>query len=311
MTGFDRELLKAKVLCSVLLETRGWKIDLRESTSKAAKYRRSEGEIIIVIHQGRGWFDPLSDAKGDVFSLARHLGAADFAAAIQCVSELVGFVPRAPLWQRRSRHASPVDVCSRWSVRRLPVPGSPAWTYLTEVRAIPDQIVDMAVSTGKLREGTRGTIWAAHTDPSGDLVGWEERGPQWRGFATQGAKALFLLGQENSRRVCITEAAIDAMSLAALENYRTDSVYASTGGGWAPATEQYVRALASRRGAQIVAGCDANDQGDIYAARLRDIALAQGAGFVRLWPGAVDWNDEIVQQREAGRRPEAGLRASA
>ena len=37
-------------------------IDVAESTRKAVKYRRGEGEIVIVVHDGRGWFDPLSEA---------------------------------------------------------------------------------------------------------------------------------------------------------------------------------------------------------------------------------------------------------
>jgi hypothetical protein len=34
------------------------------------KYRRGDA-IIIVIHDGKGWFDPLSDGKGDVYSPGR------------------------------------------------------------------------------------------------------------------------------------------------------------------------------------------------------------------------------------------------
>src|SRR3954451_13522105 len=74
------EELRNKVGCAALLQKDGWKIDVKESTRRAIKYR-SERNIIIVIHQGRGWFDPLSPAKGDVFSLAEHLGADGFVEA--------------------------------------------------------------------------------------------------------------------------------------------------------------------------------------------------------------------------------------
>ena len=47
--------LRGKVLCVSLLEKAGWKVDLKESTRKAVKYRRGEGQIVIVIHDGRGW----------------------------------------------------------------------------------------------------------------------------------------------------------------------------------------------------------------------------------------------------------------
>ena len=89
-------------------------------------------------------------------------------------------------------------------------------------------------------------MWAAHSDSVGVITGWEERGPSWRGFATGGAKELFRLGAADCLRICVTEAAVDAMSLAALEELRDDTLYISTGGGWAPATEDAIRALAGR-----------------------------------------------------------------
>ena len=62
-----------------------------------------------------------------------------------------------------------------------------------------------------------GSLWAAHKDRAGLVTGWEERGPQWRGFATGGSKRLFQFGATNPKRLCVTEAAIDALSLAAIE----------------------------------------------------------------------------------------------
>ncbi len=71
----DAELaLLRAVSCSAVLERMaGWKLDARQSTRRALKYRRGEGEVLIVNHDGRGWWDPLSQAKGDVFSLVQHL----------------------------------------------------------------------------------------------------------------------------------------------------------------------------------------------------------------------------------------------
>lgn len=68
----DLEALRASVSCEALLERAGYELDLRESTRRAVKYRHG-GSIIIVTHEGRGWFDPLSDDKGDVFGLAMIL----------------------------------------------------------------------------------------------------------------------------------------------------------------------------------------------------------------------------------------------
>ena len=94
-------------------------------------------------------------------------------------------------------------------------------------------------------------------------------------------------------RICLTEAAIDAISLAALEGLREGSLYLSTGGGWSPATEAAVRSLASRSGAQLLAATDANAQGETFAGRLRDIAEEASCEWFRLTPPAEDWNDAL------------------
>lgn len=73
------------------------------------------------------------------------------------------------------------------------------------------------------------------------VVGWMGRAgtrvPEWRGFSTGGSKVLFRLGAPDALRLCVTEAAIDAMSLAAIEGLQDATLYVSTGGGWSPRTE--------------------------------------------------------------------------
>ena len=80
MTGHDPEIeeLRDKVHCAVVLERTPppWKLDRKESTRLSLKYRRGKGEILIVSHAGRGWWDPTSDAKGDVFGLVQRLSQA-------------------------------------------------------------------------------------------------------------------------------------------------------------------------------------------------------------------------------------------
>ena len=77
MRGRDAELerIRTGVSCAAVLEQLqpGWVLDQRESTRRCLKYRRGQGRILIVNHEGRGWWDPLSTAKGDVFNLVRHL----------------------------------------------------------------------------------------------------------------------------------------------------------------------------------------------------------------------------------------------
>ncbi|MET4213889.1 hypothetical protein ABIB95_008742 [Bradyrhizobium sp. LA2.1] len=180
----DIEELKNRVACAAVLEKAGFAIDLKESTRKAIKFRRG-GDIIIVIHNGKGWFDALSDAKGDVFSLVEHLDGLAFAEVQQRVSDLVGFVPTQPVWTRESRARDPdLTAADRWRVRRKPWPGSLTWRYLCAERGIPEAIIRAAIRHDRLREGPHGSMWAAHLDIDGVVTGWEERGPQWRGFTS-------------------------------------------------------------------------------------------------------------------------------
>ncbi len=234
MSGHDAELesLRAGVSCAVLLERLPppWQLDQRESTRRCLKYRRGAGEVLIVNHDGRGWWDPMSRAKGDVFTLAQHLDPGlNFGQVRRLLRPFVGLSPAYPaLPRRRERQAPPVPVAQRWA-RRAPVrSGSPAWDYLTRTRALPEAVVLAAIQAGVLREGPHASAWFAHLDHAGRLSGIEMRGPAWRGFSPNGTKTLFRLpggvpastGAGRPTRLAVTEAPIEAMSLAVLEGLR-------------------------------------------------------------------------------------------
>jgi len=299
MEKAELQELKDKVPCAAVLEHEGFALDAKESTRKAMKYRR-DAAIIIVIHDGKGWFDPLSDGKGDVFRLVEHLKGGSFVEAMDEVADLIGFVPSEPVWQRGSRDRGPdLNIAQRWQARRAPWRGSATWRYLRDVRHLPERVIRAAIAADLLREGPHGSMWAAHTDSAGAVTGWEERGPDWRGFATGGAKLLFRLGCHDASRLCVTEAAIDAMSLAALEGLRTDTLYLSTGGGWSPATADALAAFAAMSGAHLAAATDNNAQGETYAGRLFAIADQAGCSIERLRPTLDDWNAVLGAAAEA------------
>jgi hypothetical protein len=305
------EKLREAVSCAAVLEQAGFAVDMKESTRRAVKFRRG-AEIIIVTHDGRGWFDPLSDDKGDVFALACLLEHLDFSEAVDRVGDLVGYKAAPVLWKKPSSKVEPADILVRWRGRRLPSTGPGTWRYLCWSRAIPIAILRFAIAQGILREGPFGSMWAAHTDSAGLVVGWEERGPDWRGFSTGGSKVLFRLGAPDAVRLCVTEAAIDAMSLAAVEDLRDDSLYLSTGGGWSPKTEAALVALLACPGAELVCATDANDQGDAFARRIEALAVQVNRPSVRLRPSADDWN-EVLQDRKKGemKAGEEGRRAAS
>lgn len=95
------------------------------------------------------------------------------------------------------------------------------------------------------------------------------------------------------------------MSFAALEELPTDTLYLSTGGGWSPATDAAIRALASRTGCQLVAATDNNRQGDVYAEQLLALAAEAGCLSERRRPVKDDWNADLKLRSEA-RKKEGG-----
>jgi hypothetical protein len=295
----DIEEIRERVGCGAVLEASGFAIDVKESTRRAVKYRR-DGEIVIVTHDGQGWFDPLSDGKGDVFSLVAHVDGGGFLEALVRVAGLIGFRSVEPARAKETpTKTATASIHDRWVSRRAPWPTSDTWHYLRFTRFIPARILKDAIKQGVLGEGPYGSMWAGHVDEDGKICGWEERGPDWRGFATGGAKVLFRLGPSGAHRLCVTEAAIDAMSLAAIEGMREGTLYLSTGGGWSPNTDAALRHLARHPDVQLIAATDANRQGDAYGHRLRELAEQVGCDWLRLRPPADDWNEVLkLQERE-------------
>jgi hypothetical protein len=143
MEKAELQALKEKVPCGAVLEHLGFALDAKESTRKAMKYRR-ETAIVIVIHGGKGWFDPLSDGKGDVFRLVVHLKGCSFVEALTEVAALVGYVPSAPLWPHASHRREPDrSVAERWLARRRPWCGLAAWRYLAAARHLPEPVISL------------------------------------------------------------------------------------------------------------------------------------------------------------------------
>jgi hypothetical protein len=300
------ERLKVGVSCAALLEhlAPAWRLDRAESTRRSLKYRRGAGEIVIVNHGGRGWWDPLSEAKGDIFTLVRHLDPGlSFAEAQRVLRGFAGLAPVFPETLRATR---------TWAAARLPVPlrwerrsrlscGSPAWRYLAGQRGLPETILVAARMADAIREGPRGSAWFAHRDGAGRLTGIEMRGPDYRNFSAGGGKALFRLpgGSGRLRRVAVCEAAIDALSLAAIENLRRDTLYAATAGGMGPATvtalRELLQVLTTDPAGLLVAATDADTAGRRYAARLAQLAAEAAVPFDAILPpnGLNDWNDAI------------------
>jgi hypothetical protein len=299
------ESLKASVNCAALLERLPpvWRLDKAESTRRSLKYRRGEGEIVIVNHEGRGWWDPLSDRKGDIFTLVRHLEPGlTFPDARRVLHDFVGIEPTFPeMFRTRGTRTPGAPIAERWERCQSLSRGSPAWRYLTEQRGLPESVLLAARAADAVREGPRGSAWFAHRDNAGVLTGIEMRGANYRNFSAGGGKALFRLagGPGPLARVAVCEAAVDALSLATIERCRPDTLYVATAGGMGPATvaalQQLLPCLTAESAGILVAATDADIAGRRHAARLEGLAVEAGVRFNAILPpdGLNDWNDVL------------------
>jgi hypothetical protein len=204
----------------------------------------------------------------------------------------------------------------RWAERKAVSSNSPAWRYLRRQRGLSAEIIDAASVAGVLREGPTSSAWFAHFDHAGAVAHVDVRGPTYKGSLTGGVKALFRFSSSGPPRprLVVTEAAIDALSLAAIENLRGDTLYAATGGGMGPGTIAALEALlvdiARLPDALFCSATDADGPGDRFADRHQSLARQFGIPFARLRPPIEggDWNDVLRAQSSAiVRNPEETL----
>jgi hypothetical protein len=305
------EQLKASVNCAVLLEQLPpvWRLDRKESTRDCLKYRRGEGEVLIVNHEGRGWWDPQSDHKGDAFSLVQFLDPTlNFGMARQVLRRFAGLAPTIPECRPRMRRRVPeIPMPERWADRPRLQPQSQTWRYLNRTRGLPATALRAAIAEDVVRVGAYGSAWFAHRDDTGLVSHIEIRGPGFRRSIAGGRKTLFRFhgGPHPLIRLVLTEAPIDALSLAAWEGIRADTIYAATGGGMGQGTidaiASILRGLAGISGAELVSAVDADLAGERYAARHEALAKAAAVAFTRLAPPVQngDWNDALKLRRAA------------
>ena len=207
---------------------------VRRAPRRALKRRRGEGEIIIVNHDGRGWWDATSSAKGDILDLVQlpSILDANFGRGAPDPALIRRSSPR-PSRKRYWEHkrVAPDRPLPELVERPPPTsaPGSPAWRrYLTGQRCLPEDVLAAASAQDAVREGYHGSSWFAHRD-GGAVSHIEVRGPDYKGSLRRRAQDSVPVrggAGEERHRLALTEAPIDALSLATIESTRFDTLYA-------------------------------------------------------------------------------------
>ncbi len=229
---------------------------------------------------------PNSDAKGDVFRLVQHLEPGlNFGKVRKTLRPLAGVrADFAPAERVCDKRGPPIPVAQRGPRRPRLRRCSDAWRYL-ENRGLPQSVLTAAAQCDVIREGPHGSAWFAHCDPAGLVIHVDVRSPTYKGSLTGGCKSLFCFShgpQARHGRLVLAEAAIDALSRAAIERLREDTIYAATGGGMGPSTiaalEALLRVLKVSPNALLESAADANPAGDHGAGtRLRAFPFGRPA----------------------------------
>ncbi|MFC0512112.1 MULTISPECIES: DUF3991 and TOPRIM domain-containing protein [Asaia] len=308
----DRDTITSGVSCALLLERYGFALDKKESTRNSLKYRRGKGETYIVSHQGKGWWDTGSQAKGNVFDLVKHFDPTlRWRDVCNDLGKMVGVAPASTPWVNAQKASSDYPPpAERWAKARPLRKGTTAWQYLTETRCLPEWLLRKASANGSIRDGFK-AAWFSYRNAQGAITGVERRGPETRLQLKDSVKTLFrfqLRPNTPVRRLVVAEAPIDALSFAAMDVERgNDTLYVATGGGMGPETitalQDLLDVMRHNPNALLVVATDRDVSGHRYADMLYDLADENGVDSMRLYPpgGANDFNQALqVSKTENG-----------
>jgi hypothetical protein len=171
--------------------------------------------------------------------------------------------------------------------------------YLESARALPAALLESARFAGRVRvDAPYQNAVFPHFDAEG-LCGYEIKNGGFTGFASGGAKGLWLSHErDDDNRLVFAESAIDALSHAAL--FADDRArYASIGGKPNPVQPELIRAAIARMpsGSEVVSAMDADNDGAKLAAVVREAFGLSGRDDLRLTVqepfGFKDWNDQL------------------
>lgn len=295
----ELERFKGQINLAEYAAAQGYTLDRGESSQNSAVMRReSDGDKVIVAtgEDGHGiYFSVRDDAdNGSIIDFVQRRQAKNLGQVRKELRPWLGASPLPVPEQIRKPERSSKDrrqVIAAWS-RMEPAGAHP---YLVERGLSADTLADPRFA-GMIRADSRGNAVFPHYDGQG-LAGYELKNREFTGFAKGGQKALWHSANiEHAPRVVVVESAIDALSHAQMTGDR-EAAYISIGGQMSPEQRQVLRqqlAQAVDRGAQVVAGTDADEAGDQLAQVVAE--MVPEASRERPAQGQ-DWNEALQRQQ--------------
>ena len=299
---FDRELesFKTGIDLRAYAASRGYAIDTQESWRGSAVMRHTTGDKIIIKRDADGhyvYFSVRDDRDhGTIIDFARHRLGLSLGAVRKELRPWLSVAPSSlPPFAPLPRVAKDRLRVDREFARMLDAPRHP---YLENERGIPADLLASERFLGKIKIDARGNAVFPHFDADG-LTGYELKNRDFTGFASGGAKALWISNTGNDDDCLVfCESAIDALSHALL--FPDDHTrYASIGGKPNPVQPELIRAAATRMraGAEITAAMDADADGRKLAEVVKRAVEMSGRCDLRFQlhepTGAKDWNDQL------------------
>jgi C-terminal domain on Strawberry notch homologue/Toprim-like/Protein of unknown function (DUF3991)/P-loop containing NTP hydrolase pore-1/MutS domain I len=267
------------------------------------KHKWRDDNHILSINHGKFHDWAMAKGGGGAIDLVMHVQQRDFKAAVEWLSGQQ-LPEQTPKVQPAKQLQLPESNEQNWAAVRQ---------YLTETRGLPENWIEHLHQRGLIyADKHQNAVFVRHEEDGwvrGDVTGASLRGTQGEPFhglapgSSRDAGYFWLRsGTEDVTRVVLVESAIDAISLAKLEQDkspdRPPTVYLSTDGSGAIPTEALQQMIA--QGGQVLVAFDADGAGEKMAWR-----VAEAVPGVRRMVPAVgkDWNDRLLA--EQGVEPKA------
>jgi hypothetical protein len=304
---FDPELEAFKHIdLRVYAASHGYAVDAHESWRGSAVMRHTAGDKVIIKRDSDGhyvYFSVRDDSDhGTIIDFVRHRRGLSLGAVRRELRPWVGApTPALPTYPPLPKVAKDRLRVYREFARMIDAPPHP---YLENDRAIPADLLASERFFGRVKIDARGNAVFPHFDADG-LTGYELKNRGFTGFASGGAKALWISNREKDDNcMVICESAIDALSYGAL--FPDDQTcYASIGGKPSPTQPELVRAAVARMraGSEITAAMDADNAGRELAEVVKQAVQMSGRTDLRFQihvpPDHKDWNDQLCARPQS------------